>query len=177
MDSYLAELIRRYETVALRFLAGLTGSVDAAQDLYQDVVRAILESGKAFSSLDHLRNYFFVSLRHAAVDFARRRRRAREVQLPDDPDAPGSPVSPGPEDSLCVEEELEAERARLARLEASMASLSGAERELLRQRFWERRTFREIQEATGVPISTLKSREDAVLRKLKKAVGKEEAGT
>jgi RNA polymerase sigma-70 factor (ECF subfamily) len=171
MDPPLAELLGRYQTVATGYLTARVRDPEAASDLYQSVVRALLESGREFASAEHLRNYFFVALRNAAHDLLRTKRRSREVRLPDDPSLLAAPASESPPERLIAEEELERTRRRAAALRAALAALPEAERELLRQRFWERRTFREIREATGTPISTLKSREDAILKKLKKLVG------
>ncbi|MBI4604344.1 MAG: sigma-70 family RNA polymerase sigma factor [Planctomycetes bacterium] len=166
----IAELVERYQEAALSYLAGRIGDPEAARDLCQSVVAAILESPKELSSLEHLRNYFFVALRNAAADLGRARGRSREVRLPEEDDLAGDPRSEPPEARLIAEEEVVAQRRRLAALEEAIRGLPEAERQLLRQRFWERRTFREIQESTGAPISTLKSREDAILRRLRKTL-------
>ncbi len=174
MTIFFGEIIERYETVALRYLESRLKDPEAARDIYQEVLAAILNSRKTFSSMAHLRNYFFVALRNASIDHAKARLRAREVALPDGIQAERAVWSGGesPVDLLIAEEEFQRERERLRALQTSLNGLSERERDLLRLRFCERKTFREIQEVTGDPISTLKSREDATLKKLKKMIGK-----
>ncbi len=163
--------------MARRYVAKWVDDADRAEDVYQGAVQAILESRKGFCSLAHLRNYFFVALRNAAIDELRARGRSPEVSIDGEALARLAVAdASGPRDRLLAEEEAERLRARLARLEAAIDRLPPADRDLLRWRFWERKSFREIGERVGAPISTLKSREDRILRQLQKTVGKDEVG-
>jgi RNA polymerase sigma-70 factor (ECF subfamily) len=173
MRTLLAELIGRYQTIAVRYLAGRLREPGAAEDLYQQVVTSILESGKDFASLEHLRNYFFVALRNAAVDHQRRRGRSREVLVEAPAELRDTPRVEPAESQLEAEEELARHEHRLGTLRRALRELPEAERQLILDRFWGRKTFQEIKDACGAPISTLKSREDAAMRKLRKAIGNE----
>jgi len=68
MESLLGELISRYETIAIGFVRGRLKDDDAARDVYQDVLSALVESSREFESLEHMRNYFFVALRNPAAE-------------------------------------------------------------------------------------------------------------
>lgn len=170
MKELLSELVERYETIALRYVESWVRSKDTAADLYQGVIERILESETRFASLAHLRNYFFVALRNAAFDELRRSGRSSEV-LPGRECRLEERVDPKarlPQEELIAQEELVRLRSRWSALSRAIEDLPGRERTLLYQRFFERKKFREIQDMTGTPISTLKSREQSVLRKLRK---------
>ena len=172
MASQLEELIARYQGPALGFLKAKVGDENTAQDLYQSVVESLLQSQKTFASLAHLRNYFFVALRNAATDYGRHRTRSKHVSLPEElAEETTLAASAAPEARLAAAEELAAAKARVKSLRHALAELNDGERRLIEQRFFEKLTFREIHEQTDVAISTLKSREEAILRRLRKKLG------
>jgi len=133
MRSLLGEIIARYETIAIRYLTSHVGDAEAARDIYQDVVRALLESTKQSSSLDHVRSYCFIALRNAATDRLRARARAREVPLLPDL-LEESSTSSDPAELAAAEEDMAQQRLRLETLERAIQGLPAENRERLRLR-------------------------------------------
>ena len=134
-----------------------------AEDLVQEALlalqAALSRDPARFDRLEEARGYFFRSLRNQA---ARARRRPATEALPREPAAPG----PDPEVARV--------RARQAALERELEDLDDQERELLRLRFLERRTLAAIAAARGVAVSTLHSREKALLARLRRRLERRE---
>ncbi|MFQ5797914.1 MAG: RNA polymerase sigma factor [Bacteroidota bacterium] len=114
------------------------------------------EPSKEFDSLEHLRNYVAKAVLNRAIQAKRRSNRREtwtesiEVQFA---------VSP---------ETLESEETQKMRtLREGIDRLSRNEYEIVKLRFYFGLTFREISEKLDVPISTLKSREDAAVKKIR----------
>lgn len=161
--------------MAVRFATGLVGSTDVAEDLFQEVARAIHERAVAgtleLDSAAHLRNYLFRSLRNLAIDARAGVRRggittAGGVELGEMAEV----AAPGP-----TPFELVAAREPDRRSEAAHAAireLDPEDRELIAMRFGAGRTLREISERTGHPISTLHSRLAAAIEKIRRKLGK-----
>ena len=152
---------QRYGPVARRFAAGLSGDGELAGDLFQEAAQAVLQrarSGFEFESAAHLRNYLFKVLRNLAVDARRGPRPPVELEEVPDP-------APGPEVAAAT-----AQRDRA--IAAAVDALRVDEREVLRLRYLEGRTFREIAERTGTSISTLHSRAEAALARVRNRIGK-----
>lgn len=145
----------------LRFWVNLAKTVGAsdeeAEDLVHNVISSVLsEPSKEFDSLEHLRNYVAKAVLNRAIQAKRRSNRREtwtesiEVQFA---------VSP---------ETLESEETQKMRtLREGIDRLSRNEYEIVKLRFYFGLTFREISEKLDVPISTLKSREDAAVKKIR----------
>jgi len=117
------------------------------------LVRAIEQDPQRFESPVHARNYFLRTVRNIAS----RSHRASQRELPLEAEPPAH-------DDPAVREALERQE-RLARL---LRELDPAQRDLIAQRYLERRTLADIARETGVPISTLHGREQALLAFLRK---------
>jgi RNA polymerase sigma factor (sigma-70 family) len=117
--------------------------------------------------------YLFAMVRHAFYDLQRQSTRAIPHREVEDTPAEGSPESAGlidpaenALDKLVAGERHEASQHQLALLRRALRRLSPDDRALLRARFWERRTTREIAAARGVPYSTVAVRLQRLLRRL-----------
>lgn len=156
-ESFLA----RYRPLARNLAAGITGSGDDADDVVQEAASALFAAvrrdGQRFQSLEHARNYFLASVRNLAMK-ARERTIPMQTLTESELHLPSAELS---EDDL-----FERQRA----LKQALSLLSEEEQELVRRRFSERQTLREIANATGISISTLHSREKALLERLRRAL-------
>jgi RNA polymerase sigma-70 factor, ECF subfamily len=153
---------RSVYTLALRLL----GSAEAAEELTQDVFLAAWRKGARFDSTRGRLSTWLMAIAHnLAVDRLRHERGAGRPTLVLVDEVP---------ESAAVDEEgalLDRDRARRA-----LAGLSPAERHLLSQAYFYGWTAREISEAEGIPLGTVKTRLRTALIKLRNA-REEEART
>ena len=156
-ESFLA----RYRPLARNLATGITGRSDDADDLVQEAASALFTAvqrdAKRFESLEHARNYFLASVRNLAL-------KARERTIPMQTlDESRLPV---PSAELSAKDIAERQSA----LQRALSRLSEDDQDLVRRRFSERATLSEISSATGISISTLHSREQAILKRLRQVL-------
>jgi DNA-directed RNA polymerase specialized sigma24 family protein len=110
-----------------------------------------------FGSLEHARNYFLRAVRTLAL---KRRGNVSHAALDEEP---GAAVSDAPAsfDSAPAVDPAE-------RVAALLQELTQAEREFLQQRFLEQCTLAELSARSGIAVSTLYSREKALLERLRR---------
>lgn len=153
---------RSVYTLGLRLL----GSNEGAEELTQDVFLTAWRKGSRFDSTRGRLSTWLMAIAHnMAVDRLRHDRGAARPSLVF--------VEELPEPPPLDEEEglIERDQARRA-----MAGLSPTERRLLSQAYFFGWTAREIAEADGIPLGTVKTRLRTALIKLRRA-GAEEART
>jgi RNA polymerase sigma factor (sigma-70 family) len=150
--------LERYRGLARNVAAGITGVRDEAEDVVQDAAAALHSALQRepdrFETLEHARNYFLRTVRNLAI----KHRSKRPTLQVDEEVMPAAPV----DDSFELQED------RSERLRTALLSLSEEERELIRRRFDGRETLAQVATATGVPISTLHSREKTTLSRLRR---------
>jgi len=147
-------------TLGLRLLGGS----EAAEELTQDVfVTAWRKAARFDATRGRLSTWLMAIAHNLAVDRLRRDNGAARPSLVFMSEVPEYASEDGSEPIL------ERDVARRA-----MASLSAAERRLLVQAYFRGLTAREIAEADGVPLGTVKTRLRTALIKLRRAnAGKE----
>jgi RNA polymerase sigma-70 factor, ECF subfamily len=146
---------RSVYTVGLRLL----GSAEAAEELTQDVFLAAWRKGAGFDAERGRLSTWLMAIAHnMAVDRLRHERGAARPPLVLVDELP-EPAPVEDEDAL-----FQRDRARRA-----LAGLSPAERQLLSQAYFYGWTAREIAEADGIPLGTVKTRLRTALIKLRKA--------
>src|SRR3989454_8375784 len=142
-------------TLGLRLLGGS----EAAEELTQDVfLAAWRKAGRFDANRGRLSTWLMAIAHNMGVDRLRHDRGAAKPSLVLVEDVPET-ASPDEEAAL-----IERDRARRA-----MACLSAAERQLLSQAYFYGWTAREIAEADGIPLGTVKTRLRTALIKLRKA--------
>ena len=142
-------------TLGLRLLGGS----EAAEELTQDVfLAAWRKAGRFDANRGRLSTWLMAIAHNMAVDRLRHERGAARPPLVLVDELP-EPITEGDEDAL-----LQRDRARRA-----LAGLSPAERQLLSQAYFYGWTAREIAEADGIPLGTVKTRLRTALIKLRKA--------
>jgi len=150
-----ARFARPIFTLGLRLL----GSAEAAEELTQDVFLTAWRKAARFDATRGRLSTWLMAIAHnLAVDRLRRENGAARPSLVFMSDVPEHASEDGSESVL------ERDVARRA-----MASLSSAERRLLVQAYFRGLTAREIAEADGVPLGTVKTRLRTALIKLRRA--------
>lgn len=165
-----SSFLARYRPMALRFVRGLLASEDLAEDVFQEAARATWERGRdeGFESTAHARNYLYRTLRNVAVDTARDRgRRAATLDEGTEP----ADRAPTPLDLAADAERRAGWRDRYRAVVSGLRSLRPPERDALAMRLGRGLTYREIEERTGVSISTLQARVTSALEKLRRKIG------
>ncbi|MGH2572003.1 MAG: sigma-70 family RNA polymerase sigma factor [Actinomycetota bacterium] len=137
----------------------LLGSNEGAEELTQDVFLTAWRKGARFDSTRGRLSTWLMAIAHnMAVDRLRHDRGAGRPSLVF--------VDELPEPAPVEEEDLLVEREQARR---ALAGLSSMERQLLSQAYFHGWTAREIAEADGIPLGTVKTRLRAALIKLRKA--------
>lgn len=153
---------RSVYTLGLRLL----GSTEAAEELTQDVfLAAWRKAGRFDPSRGRLSTWLMAIAHNLAVDRLRHERGGRRPTLVLVEDVP-QPLAADEEEAV-----LDRDRARRA-----LAGLSQAERRLLSRAYFLGWTAREISEADGIPLGTVKTRLRAALLKLRAAREREAEG-
>ncbi len=168
-------VITRYRPLALRLARGIVGRAELAEDLVQDAARAVLELSAErrarFESASHARNYFLRTVHNRAVDALRHPEQV--LVRPLDPDEPPGSAALDPSEPLLAAEEDAHRSQALGRLARALTALRPPEQEAVRLRYLEGLSLREVSERTGAPISTVHSRIEAALERIRRHLGKE----
>jgi RNA polymerase sigma-70 factor (ECF subfamily) len=137
----------------------LLGSKEAAEELTQDVfVMAWRKAARFDPARGRLSTWLMTIAHNLAVDRLRRETGARRptlVLVDEVPDGPG----------VSEEEAIEERDAALR----ALATLTEAERRLLSRAYFRGMTAREISEADGVPLGTVKTRLRTSMIKVRRA--------
>jgi RNA polymerase sigma factor (sigma-70 family) len=152
--------LARYGPLALAMARSLVRPSVAPEDVVQEATVALLDALRReparFESSEHARNYFLRSVRNLAMKTLRSR---LPEPLAADPPAP----DPGDRAAELVRERQRALRGLIRELEPEA-------RDFVARRFVERHTLARIAADTGVPLSTLHSRERTLLDRLRKRI-------
>ena len=152
----LDALLERYEAPLFQFLLGVLRDHHRAEDVLQETFVRALERLDGVDP-DHLRGWLFTVAYHQAMLFKRRRKKNAPVALESQALAD---AEPGP---------LQQAEARddARRLLALLDRLPSAQREVIRQRVYEGKRFREIAQALGCPLNTALARMHDGLKRLR----------
>jgi RNA polymerase sigma-70 factor (ECF subfamily) len=161
----LDQLFERHENPLFCFLLGVLRDPHQAEDALQETFVRALERLDGIDP-DHLRGWLFTVAYHQAMLLRRREAGRKKLSLVAEGEAL-DPV-PGPAERL-----LEADDAR--RLRDLLDQLPAAQREVIRQRVYEGKKFREIAEALGCPLNTALARMHEGLKRLRLLWGESHA--
>jgi RNA polymerase sigma-70 factor (ECF subfamily) len=154
-DEVALELVfERYEAPVFQFLVGILRDHHGAEDALQETFVRALERLDGVDP-DHLRGWLFTVAYHQAMLAKRRQKHG------------GSPLTahaadPAPGPSLRAEQGDDARRLR-----ELLGRLPAAQQEVIRQRVYEGKRFREIAAALGCPLNTALARMHEGLKRLR----------
>ncbi len=152
----ITELYDRHAQHLLNYLARLTGDVDAAEDLVQELYVVVWRDARRFRGQSSVRTWLF-GIAHNLGITALRRKRA----LPLDEFAADRLADPGPDpDDLAA---LASDRERLVR---ALQALPPAHRAVVELVFGHGLAQAEVAQVLDCPLGTVKSRLHYALRAL-----------
>jgi RNA polymerase sigma-70 factor (ECF subfamily) len=161
----LEALFARYEAGLFQFLVGMLRNHHQAEDVLQETFVRALEKLDGVDP-DHLRGWLFTVAYHQAM-LARRQQKRR----------PAGPLDAG---SLADQTPNPCERAEreddARRLQGLLELLPPAQREVIRQRVYEGKRFREIADTLKCPLNTALARMHEGLKRLRQLWEKEYVG-
>lgn len=156
-DSALNAIFARYELPLFQFLYGILRNHHDAQDSLQETFSRALEHLDGVDE-NHLRGWLFtVAYRQAMLVKRRGKRQPTPVE---EQDQAVSDTAPGP--LLSVEQADDARRLR-----ELLEQLPPGQREVIRQRVYEGKRFREIAQELGCPLNTALARMHEGLKRLR----------
>jgi RNA polymerase sigma-70 factor (ECF subfamily) len=164
------ELFRRYGAAAHGLALRVTGQELLAQEVVQDAFLALWRAPEAYDpSRGPFRTFFLSLVHHRAVDTVRReerlRKRTERALNPDD--VYGEDVAEG------VVEEAYLGQRRLE-VRAALSTLPVDQRKVLEMAYFGGATQAQISAELGIPIGTVKTRTLAAMRKLRRALYRED---
>jgi RNA polymerase sigma-70 factor, ECF subfamily len=166
-EDAIREVYQRFARPVYTLGLRLLGSAEAAEELTQDVFLTAWRKAARFDAARGRLSTWLMAIAHnLAVDRLRHDRGAGRPTLVLVDEVP---------ESAAIDEEgpfLERDRARRA-----LAGLSPAERHLLSQAYFYGWTAREISDAEGIPLGTVKTRLRTALIKLRTARDEEAHST
>jgi RNA polymerase sigma factor (sigma-70 family) len=164
------ELYHRYSASAYGLAYRLTGQQMLAQDVVHDAFMALWRAPEAFDPARGAFRTFFLSLvHHRAVDTVRREERLRKRT---ERAANLEPVAGEDVAEDIVDEAFLGVRRREVR--EALKTLPAAQRQVLEMAYFQAYTQAKIAEELGIPIGTVKTRTLAAMRKLRRALYRED---
>lgn len=152
----LAALIAQHEYRLFRYLLYLTGSEDAARDVFQETWLRVLARGHQYDGVSRFDSWLFSIARHLVIDSSRRRKMDSLDELLD-PAREGPAQEPRSSEGASPLAEYE-NTELAARISSILARLPGVYREVLLLRFQEDLSLKEIAGIIRTPLATVKSR-------------------
>jgi len=166
-------LIEQYEYRLYRYLFYLTGSAEAARDMFQETWLRVLARGHQYDGVSRFDSWLFSIARHLVIDASRRKSMDSLDELLDPAGAgsvqePRTPEAASPLAAYACRELQD-------RLGTLLARLPAIYREVLLLRFQEDLKLEEIADVIRVPLATVKSRLYRGLSAARKLLEEQEA--
>jgi RNA polymerase sigma factor (sigma-70 family) len=151
------EAYRKY----FRFWTNLARSASLTEDDAKDVVHTVItatlaQSGRRFDSIEHIRNYVAKGVLNRSIQA--RQRGDRTTRMTEHLEL-----------NLAAESQEQARDEETLRvvLREAIRRLPPKDFEILKLRFYSGLTFQEISQMLNRPVSTLKSREESAMKKVR----------
>lgn len=165
IEVWLRSIYDRYSSSLFRYALALTGSVDDAQDAVQEVFARVTSEWRHMMEVRNMKAYLFRATRNSAYSVLRKRRRGKALH-----DAICADLA-----AICVPHARQVS-ATIISIREAFNLLSTEQREVLVLKILNQLTFKEIAEATGIPMNTVSARYRYGIIKLRHALGTEILG-
>ena len=142
---WLREALDRYEGPLLRYAVRFTGNVEEARDVVQDTFVKLCTADRARVD-DHLAPWLFTVCRNRALDIRRKERRMNPLTE----DQAQTLASADPVPSATAEH-----RDEYRRVIRALDTLPKKHQEVIRLKFQEELSYKEISEVTGLTVSNV----------------------
>jgi RNA polymerase sigma factor (sigma-70 family) len=168
-DRSLVEAITRESTRLRRFIRRRVSNEGDADDILQEVFYELVEAYRLMKPIEQLSAWLFRVARNRITDRFRRRKpdASLDERLTEEGDDETTWQDLLPSPTAGPEAEF-ARRVLLDEIEAALAELPAAQRDVFIAHEFERRSFKELSEETGVGVNTLLSRKHSAVLHLRK---------
>lgn len=164
-------ILSRYDAVVHTYIRFSVSDAEVAEDIFQDTFIKVIHTLRRGQYVPAGKfKAWLLRLAHNLVMDHYRRIKGEGARLQSFDDEDAAPVERVPDTRLTAEEEL-IEQATIDELEQYLGLLPEVQQEVVRMRYWEDMSFREIAEATGVSINTALGRMRYALINLRKMMG------
>jgi len=141
-------VVERYEAALVRYAARITGNVDRARDVVQDAfLRLHQQNG---SPPDNVQAWLYTVCRRRALDIVRKETRMKTLEFNSVENGQAAVCDTPPSQAFAMEEQ-ETQSAILRVL----ARLPDNQQEVVRLKFQENLSYRDISEVTGLSVSNV----------------------
>lgn len=157
-EHMFSELVRRHERPLYGFICRLTGRPSDAADLFQETFVRVFEKADSFTGKSSFKTWLYSIATNVCRSHGRRARRNRHVAREEAPaslDASRDPAATA------------ASRDVGSKISRAVAELPQEQREVFAMRVYDEMSYREIAEAVGRPVGTVKSQMRRALRKMR----------
>ena len=142
---WIRDVMDRHQGALLRYAARIVGDAERAGDVVQETFLRLLESGRDGHD-DHLAEWLFTVCRNRALDVHRKERRMKPLSEPIERAQPAPGHAPP-----AVAEQREA----MAAVDLAMGRLPDNQQEVLRLKFQNGFSYKEIAGITGLSVSNV----------------------
>jgi RNA polymerase sigma factor (sigma-70 family) len=161
-NTCVAEAYRKYFRIWCNLAKSVKLSDDEAKDIVHAVLASLLENPeREFESAVHVRNYVARGVLNRALSSRQRAVKSEVWTLPVEL-----------EHAVLTDEERSDEELRARVFKEALLSLSKNDFEIIKLRFFSGFEFGEMSQMLNRPISTLKSREEAAIKRIRAYVRK-----
>ncbi len=145
----IEELFAALESPLLGYARRMTGDLEVAQDLVQD---AFMKLHAQFDEVREPRPWLYRAVHNAALNH---RRQAGKIVPLEPPAEEGAPGVPDPADPQPLPDEKIAQQEGLGLVRLSLETLDDRSRELVRLKFNEGMSYKEISAKTGLTVGNV----------------------
>ena len=161
-QEWIEGVLEHYQEGLVRYARSLVGELALAQDVVQDVFLRLLRQDRRLLE-GHLTQWLFVVCRNRALDYRRKEREMGKQEQEVLASLAGGEREPG----------AELERAESATaLGRRLAGLPPRQREVVRLKFQEEMTYRDIAAVTGMTVNNVGVTLHAAMRRLRDGMPK-----